>query len=95
MTGTLITAWLLLFCVAASAAQSQFCISGALREETRALMFEGLDMGFKQYTAHLFQNRLKDREPSPDRIVRGMHSAIVAYVRSRDVVANWSPPSCP
>lgn len=94
--GALVIAGLLVvLLVAATAHQPKFCISAAAREEARALMFEGLDMGLKQYTAHLFQNRLRDREPDPDRIVRGMQSAIVSYARSRDVVTNWSPPVCP
>ena len=77
-----------------SASAETACLSAADREKARGLMLEGLDAALKQQTIHLFENRLKDREHNPDRIVRGMRNAIFAYARSRAVVQNWSLPAC-
>lgn len=84
----------LAFILATSMPVMAQCVDADAKEKSRALMLEGLDMALKQKTADLFDNRLKDREHSPERIVRGMRNAILAYTRSRAAVLKWSPQLC-
>jgi hypothetical protein len=70
------------------------CLDVDGREKARALMLEGLELGLRQHTATLYENRLRDRERDPARIQRGMRNAVITYTRSRAEVLRWSPPIC-
>lgn len=77
-----------------AAAAVVLCMGAEDREAARTLMLDGVDAALKQQTAKLFENRLKDREVEPDRIVRGMRNALHAYKQSRAALLKWSPPTC-
>jgi hypothetical protein len=77
-----------------AAAAVVFCLDAQTRESSRTLMLEGIDMALKQQTAKLFENRLHDREESPERVIAGMRGTLRAYRQSRAAILAWAPPPC-
>ena len=78
----------------AAAIATTLCIGAEDREAVRKLMLDGIDAALQQHTVHLFNTLQKDSNAQPDRMMRGMRNGITLYVRSREVLLKWSPPSC-
>jgi hypothetical protein len=68
--------------------------SEAEREMMRALMFEGIDLGFRDKVHSLFDNMVRDTTDQPARAARGLSPAVKAYTYSRVAVQAWDPPIC-
>jgi len=75
--------------------QPTFCLDDRLQEEVRVLMLEGIKQGMLKHTLLVFDNWVKDPSEQPERAIRGMQSAISAYVRSRKALDVWDLPRCP
>lgn len=73
---------------------SQQCISKEDREHIRALALEGIDQGFKDKVAHLFDIWTSDLQDQPKRAIVGMGQALAAYHRARENTMKWHPPEC-
>ena len=69
-----------------------------LDEQTRALVLEkaleGIDLGFRNHVAHLFDIWVKDPAEQPRRAKNGMQGGISAYERARADALLWQPRIC-
>lgn len=71
-----------------------YCVNTDERERIRALLYESIDEGLKEYTLQLFGIMIKDPVDQPRRAIAGMKPAVVAYAKGRRAIANWNPPIC-
>ena len=79
---------------AQTATQAEVCMDAETRDKTRALMFEGINTALVHHTERLFDNLMKDRGNDPERMTRGMYTALALYARSRENLLKWNPPPC-
>jgi hypothetical protein len=70
------------------------CGDDKFQEQTRALMYEGLDNAMRDRTRDLFEGWMKDTSDQPLRAARGLYLSINAYVLGRVSVEQWSLPKC-
>jgi len=70
------------------------CMDIETREDLRNAMRAGIDRAMQSHTARMFTNWMKDPTDQPARAVHGMNNAVKAYVGSRKVANEWSPPVC-
>jgi len=73
---------------------ADICMDADTRDKTRALMFEGINTALVHHTERLFDNLMKDRGNDPERMTRGMYTALALYARSRENLLKWNPPPC-
>ena len=73
---------------------ADICMDAETRDKTRALMFEGINVALVHHTERLFDNLMKDRGNDPERMTRGMYTALALYARSRENLLKWNPPAC-
>ena len=72
------------------------CLAPTERERVREIALRGIDTGFEQAIAHLFDVWVKDPETEqPKRARVGTTNAINAHARARKLTLAWDPPSCP
>jgi len=72
------------------------CTDPTERERIRELALKGIDDGFKQAMAHLFEVWQKDpNTEQPKRAQVGTTNAVNAHIRARSLTLAWSPPTCP
>lgn len=79
---------------ATAQAPANLCMDADTRDKTRALMFEGINVALVHHTERLFDNLMKDRGSDPERMTRGMYTALSLYARSRENLLKWNPPAC-
>lgn len=84
---------LLMACIAGASAQQ--CVGSDQREHIRALALQGIDQGFKDKVAHLFDIWTSDPQDQPKRAIVGMSQALSAYHRAIENTMRWHPPECP
>ena len=72
------------------------CTDPIERERIRELALQGIDDGFKQAMAHLFEVWQKDpNTEQPKRAQVGTTNAVNAHIRARSLTLAWQPPTCP
>jgi len=72
------------------------CVDPTERERIRELALQGIDDGFKQAMAHLFEVWQKDpNTEQPKRAQVGTTNAVNAHIRARSLTLAWQPPTCP
>ena len=82
------------YAVAQAPPPGELCMDADARDKTRALMFEGINVALVHHTERLFDNLMKDRGNDPERMTRGMYTALALYARSRENLLKWNPPPC-
>ena len=73
---------------------AEVCMDNEAREQVRAIMLEGLKSGLTEHTKGVFDIWLRDPSDQPKRAIAGMRGGILAYVRSREAVLKFNPPTC-
>lgn len=74
--------------------QTLQCADEGDRETMRTLMHEAIEKGFKEHALNLYKVMVKDTADQPNRAMRGLRPAILAYTKSREAIDAWSPPPC-
>jgi hypothetical protein len=70
------------------------CMDVETREDLRNAMRAGIDRAMQSHTSRMFTIWMKDATGQPERAIHGMQNAVKAYVGSRKVANEWSPPVC-
>lgn len=71
------------------------CVDATERERVRELALQGVDTGFVNAMAHLFDVWQKDpATEQPKRAQVGTGNAVNAHIRARKLTLAWDPPVC-